>query len=53
MFTNVLLSLRESSADIMCVSRAIICQLVLCEYPDCVKNIQEVNERVYALLGIQ
>ena len=24
---------------------------MLCLYPDCVKNIQEVNERVYAVLG--
>jgi len=28
-------------------------QLVLCEYPDCVKSIQEVNEHVFALLGMQ
>ena len=28
-------------------------QLVLCEYPDCVKNKQQMNERVYALLGTQ
>ena len=42
MYLFILLTLRESSLDMTSELR----QLVLCLYPDCVKNVQEVNERL-------